>query len=294
MCVAAIFCITVGVAGDAANSVLPHVGVTVASMLVPASVVVVFCAVVYAVYIAIYRYFLYPDKRREGEMKKIKDRPLSTEEDVLYRCTEDVVKVMNLVTRTYSRTLVSVSKENKKVLRLMVDDANYLYRNAHESKLNVVKTLHTLDIAGKDAGHFYVQVTDYIGEITKALVHVARPAYEFVGNQRGRLTKEQVFDLMSITDKLESFLSNICQMLSEKNYKDISLILEMRDNLFIELSEATRRQVERAGSSDEISTGGSVLYLNILSETKTIVLQARNILKSQHYFVENKSRWQAF
>ncbi len=37
-----------------------------------------------------------------------------------------------------------------------------------------------------------------------------------------------------------------------------------------------------------MSTRASVLYLTILNETKTMVLQARNLLKSQRYFLEHK------
>ena len=31
-----------------------------------------------------------------------------------------------------------------------------------------------------------------------------------------------------------------------------------------------------------------MLYLTILTETKNMVLQSRNLLKSQHYFLEQK------
>ena len=35
------------------------------------------------------------------------------------------------------------------------------------------------------------------------------------------------------------------------------------------------------------STKANILYLNILSETKTIVLQSRNLVKSQRYFLKH-------
>ena len=36
------------------------------------------------------------------------------------------------------------------------------------------------------------------------------------------------------------------------------------------------------------STKASMLYLTILNETKTMVLQSRNLLKSQRSFMENQ------
>ena len=36
------------------------------------------------------------------------------------------------------------------------------------------------------------------------------------------------------------------------------------------------------------NTKASILYLTILNETKSMVLQSRNLLKSQQYFLEAK------
>jgi hypothetical protein len=45
-----------------------------------------------------------------------------------------------------------------------------------------------------------------------------------------------------------------------------------------------KRQLHRI-QGETGSTKTSVLFLNILNETKTMVLQSRNLLKSQKYFV---------
>ena len=52
--------------------------------------------------------------------------------------------------------------------------------------------------------------------------------------------------------------------------------------------EAIKRQLKRI-KNKETSTRSSMLYLNILNETKTLVLQSRNLLKSQRYFLEHQS-----
>ena len=58
----------------------------------------------------------------------------------------------------------------------------------------------------------------------------------------------------------------------------------MRDDLFTVIAEAIKNQVRRL-KEEKMSTKASVLYLNILNETKTMVLQARNLIKSQGYFL---------
>ena len=60
----------------------------------------------------------------------------------------------------------------------------------------------------------------------------------------------------------------------------------MRDRLFDTIVEAIKNQLRRIHEDPKSSTRAGVLYLTILNETKTMVLQARNLLKSQRYFLD--------
>ena len=54
------------------------------------------------------------------------------------------------------------------------------------------------------------------------------------------------------------------------------------------IADAIKRQLKRI-KNKQSSTKASLLYLTILNETKTMVLQARNLVKSQRYFLEHKT-----
>ncbi|MEG1580510.1 MAG: inorganic phosphate transporter [Bacteroidaceae bacterium] len=212
-----------------------------------------------------------------------------TTEEVLYGCTEEVVNIMEQVTRIYNRTLVAVFKENRKVLKAVSAEADTLCKEASERKHNIVSTLQMLQNNNIDTGHFYVQIVDYISEVTKALVHITRPAYEYIDNNHKGLSKEQVFDLMSVNNDVEQIFDKINELLRSKDFSHLDVVLDMRDKLFDNIADAIKKQLRRINSDTEaISTRGSMLYLNVLSETKTMVLQARNLLKSQRYFIEHK------
>ena len=45
----------------------------------------------------------------------------------------------------------------------------------------------------------------------------------------------------------------------------------------------------RAHQRGEVEHQGSMLYLTILTETKNMVLQSRNLLKSQQYFLRHRN-----
>ena len=99
-----------------------------------------------------------------------------------------------------------------------------------------------------------MQVVDYLSEVTKALIHITRPAFEHIDNNHTGLTKEQIADLMRVNDGVDEIFTHINEMMRSKNFTDLD----------------------------------KVLYLSILNETKSMVLQARNLLKSQSYFLKNK------
>ena len=87
-------------------------------------------------------------------------------------------------------------------------------------------------------------------------------------------------------DEVEAIFDKINDMLSSENFADLDLVLEMRDRLFDTIVGAIKNQLRRIHEDPSGSTRASVLYLTILNETKTMVLQARNLLKSQRYFLD--------
>lgn len=208
-------------------------------------------------------------------------------DNVLQQCIEEVCGTMERITRIYDRTLIAVFKENRKVLREMVKESNDLFYLSRERKYQVLPTLQKLHDSDIDTAHYYVQVVDYLSEATKALVHITRPCFDHIDNNHEGMTKEQIEDLMHINDEVESIYRHINQMLKNNDFKDIDQVLEQRDRLFESIAEAIKRQLKRI-KNKETSTRSSMLYLNILNETKTLVLQSRNLLKSQRYFLEHQ------
>lgn len=207
-------------------------------------------------------------------------------DEVLRVCISEVCTTMEHVTRIYDRTLVAVFKENRKGLKEMVQESNGLYAEAHERKADIMQTLKHLQQCDIDTGHFYVQVVDYLSEVTKALIHITRPAFDHIDNNHEGLSKGQIVDLMRVNDQVESIFDAINEMLRTKDFTDIDKIPEMRDELFDTIAEGIKNELRRINSEEAVSTRTSLLYLTILNETKTMVLQARNLLKSQRYFVE--------
>lgn len=208
----------------------------------------------------------------------------NSEEDALYTCTQEVCTTMEQISSIYNHMLVALFTENRRLLKETTNQSNELYHLANDRKYHIMKTLRQLEGQNIETTHFYIQVVDYLTEVTKALLHCTRPAYEHIENHHKGFTEEQIYDLKQVNDRVDNIFNKINTMLREKNFSDLDLVLEMRDELFGVIAEAIKNQLHRLENGN-MSTKASILYLNILTETKTMVLQSRNLIKSQAYFL---------
>lgn len=227
---------------------------------------------------------IFKKKEKEETSLTTDVKEVRQDTDVLYSCTQEVCNTMEQISSIYNHMLVALFTENRRLLKETKTESEQLYRQANERKHQVFKTLKKLEDMNIETGHFHIQVVDYLTEVTKALLHCTRPAFEHIDNHHKGFTKEQIYDLKLVNDGVDNIFNKINSMLREKDFSDLNDVLVMRDNLFGVIAEAIKHQIRRL-KEEQSSTKASILYLNILTETKTMVLQSRNLIKSQGYFL---------
>ena len=204
--------------------------------------------------------------------------------DALYTCTQEVCTTMESISGIYNHMLVALFTENRRLLKETMTQSEELYHQANDRKYQIFQTLKRLQDQKVETGHFYIQVVDYLTEVTKALLHCTRPAFEHIDNHHRGFTQEQIYDLKLVNDGVDNIFNKVNEMLRDKDFSDLDEVLVMRDNLFTVIADAIKHQIKRL-KEEQTSTKASMLYLNILNETKTMVLQSRNLIKSQAYFL---------
>lgn len=215
---------------------------------------------------------------------KIGDALKLNPEEALIMYTEHVCSSMEKVTMIYDRTIVAVFKENRKVLRDMVREAEEFYHSTREQKYELLPMLRNLEDSDVSTGHYYVQVVDYISETSKALLHITRPCYKHVDNNHTGLSKEQIYDLKRINDRVEDIFGDINDMLRTRSFESMDRVLTKRDEMFDLIDEVMQNQLRRLRDTGG-SSSANMLFFNILTETKTMILHSRNIMKSLEHFV---------
>ena len=246
--------------------------------------------VMFAIVTVLCGWILYRSKlSKKARSRGADETPVAatTNADIISDLREEVCHTMECATKIYDHTLIAVMKENRKVLRDMVKEANDLFYKSREHKYTLLPTLKRLQTGDVNTAHYYVQVVDYLNEMTKALMHITRPAFEHIDNNHEGLSKEQVRDLMAINDDVESIYRQINTMLRTGDFSDIEMVLTMRDQLFETIADKIKTELTRINEARS-NTKASMLYLTILNETKNMVLQSRNLLKSQQYFLRHR------
>ena len=225
-------------------------------------------------------------KSREQQQQQV----LSSEIQLVTSCNEDVRLLLNKTLSIYERVLQGLRDENRKIVKKAMTDANELYEKFKDKRTyEVVPTLENMEINALDLEQEYVQLVDYSYEITKSLKAMTEATFHYIDNNHAAFTKEQIEDLTMIYKILSEAFNSYNEMDMKDDYSQFAVVTNMR-NVIIDLyQKLSKRQIKRvkAGAS---TTRGSILFLNLVNESKIITLQSSNLLKSHRNFKENYAK----
>jgi len=212
--------------------------------------------------------------------------PTDTPQDVLLQCTTSVCDTTRQVSQVYNRMLVALFSENRQALKQAVSQSEEMYAQASARKGEIVSTLRSLGAQGIETGHYYVQVIDYLCEVTGALVRCTRPAHQLILNNHHGLNSSQIRALKSVNDLVDDVFDSIDKMMRNDSFGGLQALLDKCDQLPDAIGQAVKQQIKLMQSDEQQShQHATSLFFNILNETQTMVLQARNLVKSLAGFV---------
>ena len=236
------------------------------------------------VYMFVHSNFM-PKKKKEENKKS----DAEVRENLVNNTMTGVSETIKATTRIYNRTIVALMKENRKALKDLTAEAAEMYEDNRRMKYSIASTLRTTYGSDLNLSLYYVQILDYLNEMTKALVHITRPSFEHIDNNHQGLSRVQCDSLITINADVNEIYSRIIYMFTSNDFSTIDEVLTMRDQLFERLAQSTKEELSRITDGESNSRAG-MLFLNIISETKTMVLQSRNLLKSRRYFIEQEGK----
>lgn len=227
-------------------------------------------------------------KRKEKEQSQF--QVLSSEEQMVRTSKEDVHSLMDKVLAIFKEVIVSLREEDRKISKNIMVEANELYEKYKDKRnYEVVPTLETIQVSALDIEQEYVQLIDYSYEITKSLKAISEAVFMYIDNNHTAFSKDQIEDLKTIYKTLEDGYNDFKKMAVNDDYSNYDVVVSLRDAILSLNSKMTKRQIKRVKES-ESSTRSSILFLNVVNESKIITLQSSNLMKSYRHFSEEYAK----
>jgi Na+/phosphate symporter len=174
-------------------------------------------------------------------------------------------------------------------MKKIVRNIEELNIHSKELKYNLYPTLKKLEEDSIDTGHYYVQILDYIREIAHCLKYIADPIYEHLDNNHPPLIPEQIKDLQDLNTMISSFYKEVLRVSKKQNFGDIEILIAQQQSILNFIEKIKKKQV-RFIKSELVGTRNTLMYLNLLSESKNLVLYTINMAKSHRDFMLSESK----
>jgi len=159
--------------------------------------------------------------------------------------------------------------------------ADEFHGHSKRRRLNeVLPTIQRFETQSLETAQYYVQAMDYFYEISVSLRYITESSYQFINNAHEGFSQDQIDDLKQLGEEFLSVYRDFSVMLHNNDFTGLALIKDRRAVLLDLYSELVKKQIKRT-KEKESGSRNTILYLNILNETKVIAMKSVNLMRAQ-------------
>lgn len=236
-------------------------------------------------------YMLYRSYKIHGERKNKSDEKersinvaeLSSNDGILPVCQDTLISSILQISALYDKTIIEMTRENRKGLKSVRKDVKELNAGIKLRKENVHKFLRRLDEARVDAGPYYVQIFDYLREAAHSLNFITEPVYKHIDNNHAPMGEVQQVELREYSLQVTEYFNYLIYILKSGNFESIQEAVNKQHELLDRNNNLRKTQVKRI-KKGSTGTKATMLYLNLLNETRNLLLHTGNALKAYRDF----------
>jgi len=170
------------------------------------------------------------------------------------------------------------------ILKELDKDIKKFNKKTKKTKNQLHETVRYLQADLIDTGHYYVQSVDYLREIAHCLNFMVHPAFEHIDNNHSGLDTVQTNELSELSKGISALYKEIIARIKAKDYQALSDVIQKQQALLDIIREMRIAQIKRL-KEDDSHTRTKLLYLDIIAESKNLLLYSINLLKSQRDFI---------
>jgi len=206
--------------------------------------------------------------KNDDALSKAESRSI---QGVIIESSSNVSKASKKIKKIFAASIdglatqdLSSLKKNKKEVKSLAEeiedlrnDLFYFIKNLDESTI-------------KGASNFYINVLGSLQDISESLQYISKVTFKHINNNHKALTFNQIRELKEISLELETLFERTRFAFSKNNFKEISSILDSKQELLDSVREKINNQISRT-KSEESSPKNTTLYFSILTESKDLI-----------------------
>jgi len=227
-------------------------------------------------------------KRRAEKQARVDSEYSTATKEVLKSCDNEVKSTVSKVSKILHMTYTNLLKEKHKELKKLRKEAKSLNKEIKVIREGIPDTLRKFEETELETGHHYVQVVAYLKEMSNSVLHVVQPAYNHLDNNHA-MDKEQLDAITSFDEKSGEFFDFVITILKSRKFDSFDELVKRRDEM---INMANEILVQRIKILKKTQKGVkiSITYMEMLSETKNLFLNAVHLVKAESLLHESLGR----
>jgi phosphate/sulfate permease len=242
-------------------------------------------ALLLAFFFLVRTHFIHKKRTEEENANEDKIKRAVTADGLVTDCRNNLTETLDNIALLHNELLVNFVEENWAPLKKAVKRTRQWNEHTKSLRKDAFLTLRKFSDDTIDSGHHYVDILDHIREAVNCLCFIAEPFKEHLDNAHSAVIPEQHSELMKLNGEISLFYKDVLKMIREGNFSQKSLLMIRYESLIDQIERIKKQQIKLI-KAEKIGTKNSLVIINYLTESRNILLQTINMLKSyQEFFI---------
>lgn len=235
-----------------------------------------------AVGLLIRSYFVHNKRRKEAIAEdRLQKAESSSTQGVIHESAQNIANVVKRGNMIYTNAIKGLAKQDQTLLKKSRKQTEKLSDEIDDLRDNIFYFIKNLDESSVNASNFYINILDYLTDLSQSLEYISKMSYKHVNNNHKKLKFSQIRELREIDEVLENLFVDTQLLFEDRSFEGIESVLAKKGEVFNFMREKIQIQVERT-RSDESSPKNTTLFFSILMETKDVFEATYDLLEEYH------------
>ncbi len=232
-----------------------------------------------AILLLVRNFISYNKKSREIKAEdSVRKAESSSVQGVIEESAANISNVVKRTNKIYTNTINGLARQDLDQLKKNKKQVSKLTSEIDELRDNLFYFIKNLDETSVGASDFYINILDYLTDITQSMTYITKISHKHVNNNHKKLKYNQIKELKQLNIELEELFNTTKNAFDKRSFEEIGLVLVNKQNLFNLVSDKIHKQVTRT-RTEESSPKNTTLYFSLLLETKDLITGTVNLLE---------------